>query len=115
MGKWSNWYPFTKDGIEMYASESSGVYKIRMKDHIHKYLYGKSDIIYIGTSPDRTVEQRLKEHLRGEGNLCVYEHLRYDLEFCDMVPDFPRDTEWNALDKFEKDYGELPDCNKQKG
>jgi hypothetical protein len=114
MGRWSDWYPLTRDGIDEYARDESGVYEIALSNYVVKYPKGRSNIVYIGSAPFRTLRERLTDHLAGRGNPCVH-HLsrKCSLMFSDMTPDSPYDTEQNAIDEFVRRFGDLPKCNEQ--
>lgn len=114
MARWSDWYPFTEEGVDTFGVSESGVYQIALGNKaIIKYPLGETPIIYIGSAPIRTLKERLKDHLRGRGNADVYNYLLkgYNLWWCDMMPQYPYDTEQNILDNFARQYGNLPKCN----
>ncbi|MEO0101582.1 MAG: hypothetical protein ABIK84_04205 [candidate division WOR-3 bacterium] len=117
MGRWSEWYLLTEDAVDEFGIEESGVYQIALGNRwVIKYPLGESPIIYIGAAPARTLKERLKEHIRGKGNQCVYEFLRkYTIFWRDMVVDDPVSTEQNALESFRQAFGDLPICNKRSG
>jgi len=114
LGRWSDWYPLTDDGLDDYAPEESGVYQIALADYVVNYPYGKSSIIYIGSAPFRTLKQRLRDHLLGHGSESVYQtSVKYRLVFCYMLPESPYDTEQNTIDAFVAEFGDLPQCNQK--
>lgn len=114
MGRWSDWYHFTEDVVNAVAPDVPGVYEIALDGWIIGYPQGASEIVYIGSSPTRSVSERLIEHIAGRGNTCVYwRYCQYPLLFSFMVSESPYDTEQNALDSFVQTYGDLPECNEQ--
>ena len=116
MGQWSDWHPLDEETIDDYASDESGVYKIKLiGEYYYEYPKKRSQIIYIGQSTERTILIRLKEHISGNnGNKKVYAYYeKYKLKFCEMCSDSPYDTEQNALDRFFEEHGDIPICNER--
>jgi len=116
MGRWSEWHPLTEDSIEEFGIEETGVYQIALGDRwIIEYPFGESPIIYIGVAPVRILKDRLKDHIQGEGNQCVYEYSqRYALFWRDMIiSGNPEYTEENILKRFAAEFGDIPACNKR--
>nr|MDO8098893.1 hypothetical protein [Candidatus Njordarchaeota archaeon] len=113
MARWSDWYALTEGVVYDCAPDEPGVYLIALDDGYGlQYPNGWSDIVYIGSSPLRSVKERLLEHLTGRGNSCVHKlYQRYRLMFSCMIPESPYDTEQNTLDNFVRTYGDYPRCN----
>jgi hypothetical protein len=113
MGRWSDWYHLTDEAVNAVAPDFAGVYEIALDGRYgYNYPKGWSNISYIGSSPLRSVKERLREHITGRGNECVYYlYGKYPLLFSWMVPESPYDTERNVIDAFVQRFGDLPKCN----
>ncbi len=113
MGRWSDWYHLSGEAVDAVAPGVPGVYEIALAGRLgYNYPREWSDVAYIGSSPLRSVKERLNEHITGRGNECVYTlYRKYPLLFSWMIPESPYDTEQNVLDAFVQRFGDLPKCN----
>ena len=91
----------------------SGVYRIALCDSKLRYPKNNSSVIFIGAAPSKTLTERLKDHLRGKGNQCVYqryknsERMRWQI----LITDSNEDNDDKALQEFLAAFGGVPACN----
>lgn len=127
--QFGGWYPLDKDTIKKKVDRNwDGVYRIRIrrKKRGSEAIPGiKSEqIIKIGSSHGRIlgysgIHVRLRAHL--ESNWRINECMRevrdsYYLEFSIKVTasEDARSYEKQALNRYEKEFGELPLCNSRR-
>lgn len=111
--EWSAWYPLTVDVLDKHETLDTGVYRIALRDMVITYPKGTSSVIFIGAAPLPKLTERLKDHIKGWGNQCVYRHFKRGDMLCwqNMVSrGFPC-TETDALDDFTSQFSALPKCN----
>jgi len=117
MCEWSDWYPLEEGTLQDYASAEPGAYQIRLAKGKQGYPNGNSPIVYIGSSPKRSILERLQEHINDpdKGNPDVFKLYKIpsQLEFCQITTTNPESIEQRALDNFLLSLGDLPLCNER--
>ncbi len=111
--EWSQWYPLTIDFLDKHEPRNSGIYCIALKVSTVEYPKGVSSIIFIGSAPIRKLTERLKDHLRGWSNQCIYLHYHNGdtLQWQNLITEDVGNNDKIALDAFFVTYGALPECN----
>ena len=111
--EWSNWHPLTVDALDKHEIKDLGVYRIALRDIMIQYPKGKSSIIFIGSAPPPRLAERIKDHIKGWGNQCIYRHYKRGDLLCwqNMISGYNPYTENDALADFSRQHGALPKCN----
>lgn len=111
--EWSNWRPLTVAALDKHEIKDAGVYRIALRDMVMQYPKGKTSIIFIGSAPPPRLTERIKDHIKGWGNQCIYRHHKRGDMLCwqNMISGDSPCTENEALDDFSIQYGALPKCN----
>lgn len=74
-------------------------------------LYEGEELIYIGSSTEQTVKDRLKDHESGKEGLCTQQATLFCAERV-LPPNDPMEKEEDLLERYKLRHKHLPKCNK---
>ena len=86
--------------IDSFYLEYQGIYA----------LYEEDKLIYIGSSTEQTVKDRLKDHQSGKDGPCTQQATAFCAEEV-PPPDDPGKKEEDLLELYKLRHGDLPQCN----